>query len=693
MFKKKKDKVDAAVLKETTVSEQDTVQSDAESEQKKKVSGKIKHFLLYSIHTWIVRCFIIAFGLELLLEILGRRSIFGGIKFLISSPIVFVYNTSIIFFTLLFALFIRKRIFGICFISALWLICGIANFVVLGYRITPFAAIDILMVKDVISMLDVYFTKVQQVLLVVVIIAAIVGIVFLFRKTPKFEGKKHVVRTMILCIAIWIGIIGFTNFNVKHNIISDDFANLGMAYEDYGFAYCFTNSIVDNGISKPDSYSEETMEMLRDELIEADKSVDVRKKKTPNIVCVQLESFFDPTVVDGLNLSENPIPTFTMLKEKFPSGYFTVPALGAGTANSEFEVLTGIQSACFGAGEYPYKTTVNSVPVESMCSLLEQEGYHTFAIHNNKSSFYDRKEVYDTMGFQTFISLEYMYNVERTSTGWAKDKSLIKDIMNCLRSTEEQDFVFTISVQGHGKYPEEPGACDEQIQVEYPQDPVKQNQLTYYVNQIHEMDTMIHDLVKALDNLGEDYVLLLYGDHLPTITFADDQLPHSQFQTEYIIVNNMNLDLEDEDIKASEISTKIFEVLNLKLGYIQKAHVLYDGEELENAVTLLAYDMLFGEDYIYEGRSPVPEDGDIRMGLEKISIVNVNNEGDHVVVKGRNFNEFSTVYLGEEDYETIYVDRYTLMVPETLITSGDVVTVKQVDESGHVLSSSSPYKF
>ena len=332
-----------------------------------------------------------------------------------------------------------------------------------------------------------------------------------------------------------------------------------------------------------------------------------------------------------------------------------------------------------------------------MCSLLEKEGYHTFAMHNNKSSFYDRKDVYNEMGFERFISLEYMYNVQKTSTGWAKDQVLVDNIKNCLRSTEGSDFVFTISVQGHGKYPEELGACDEKIKVSYPQDPVKENQLTYYVNQLHEMDQMIHDLITALDNTGEEYVLLLYGDHLPTITFDDDQLPHSQFQTEYILVNNMNLDIPDEDIRASEISTKIFKALNLNMGYVQRAHCLYedDPDELDHAVTLLAYDMLFGDDYVYDGQSPVPEvgQGQIIMGLEEIGISRVSNEGDHAVVRGRNFNEYSKVYDGEDQLETVYVDRNTLMVQGQTLSDGALITVKQVDDSGHVLSSSSDYTF
>ena len=345
-----------------------------------KLLGKIKSAFVYSIHTWTFSCFIIALVMEIILEMLGRRSIIAGFAFVINSPFVYLYNVSIIFFTMLFALFLRKRVFGIIIISAIWLTCGIVNFVVLGYRVTPFAAIDLLMVQDVISMLDVYFAKWQQILLVVAGILVIAGLVILFRKTPKFEGERKVKRTMLVCVLAWVLVVVFTNFNVKHNIISDDFANLGNAYRDYGFAYCFTNSIIDNGISEPDNYSEATMKEIKDDLDDVHTYGKVNK---PNIIVIQLESFFDPNQVEGLEMSENPLPNFTKFKAEYPSGYLTVPALGAGTANTEFEVLTGLKSSFFGAGEYPYKTTVNKTPVESMCSLLKKQGYGAYAIHNN----------------------------------------------------------------------------------------------------------------------------------------------------------------------------------------------------------------------------------------------------------------------------------------------------------------------
>lgn len=70
----------------------------------------------------------------------------------------------------------------------------------------------------------------------------------------------------------------------------------------------------------------------------------------PNIMFVQLESFFDPTEVEWLRFSEDPIPNLRKLFNEYSTGYFKVPSVGAGTANTEFEVLTGMSMRFFGPG-------------------------------------------------------------------------------------------------------------------------------------------------------------------------------------------------------------------------------------------------------------------------------------------------------------------------------------------------------
>ena len=131
----------------------------------------------------------------------------------------------------------------------------------------------------------------------------------------------------------------------------------------------------------------------------------------------------------------------------------------------------------------------------------------------------------------------------------------------------------------------------------------------------------------------------------------------------------------------------IFEALNIPEGYAQKAQKVYDGEEEDDNLRLIAYDMLFGDDYIYDGESPVTE-SDMRRGVDIISITDIKNESGHIVVTGENFNEFSVVYDGDDSLDTVYVDHNKLMVENVDdIKQGDSITVKQVDESKHILSS------
>ena len=104
---------------------------------------------------------------------------------------------------------------------------------------------------------------------------------------------------------------------------------------------------------------------IKDELDTVKASGAKFAKRKPNVIVVQLESFMDPSYVKELSFNMNPIPNFTKLKEECSSGFLTMPAIGAGTANSEFEVLSGFDVAYFGAGEYPYKTVLSNIPTIS----------------------------------------------------------------------------------------------------------------------------------------------------------------------------------------------------------------------------------------------------------------------------------------------------------------------------------------
>ncbi len=149
---------------------------------------------------------------------------------------------------------------------------------------------------------------------------------------------------------------------------------------------------------------------------------ETQEEKRPNILFLQLESFFDPTLVNYLNISEDPIPTFRKLMKEYSSGYYKVPSVGAGTANTEFESITGMSMVhYFGPGEYPYKSILRETTCESAPYVLKKLGYTTHAVHNNEANFYGRRSIFPNLGFDTFTSEEYMAREnEKNPNGWVK---------------------------------------------------------------------------------------------------------------------------------------------------------------------------------------------------------------------------------------------------------------------------------
>ncbi len=128
----------------------------------------------------------------------------------------------------------------------------------------------------------------------------------------------------------------------------------------------------------------------------------------------------------------------------------------------------------------------------------------------------------------------------------------------------------------------------------------------------------------------------------------------------------------------------------MPLGYAQKAHKLYEGDMLDKVLVNIAYDMMYGDNYLFTDSVIVPE-ADMSMGVDEIIITDVENVDEHIVIHGDNFNQYSVVSINDDNYETSYIDRKTLMVEEILLEKGDVAVVKQIDKSHHELSSSQSY--
>ena len=618
-----------------------------------------------------------------LIEMISRRSFSAAWTYMTTKPLVFAYNAALIFTTSLIVYLFRRRCFWRVLISILWLLLGIINGVILSNRVTPFTGPDLHLLTDGMAVLNKYLPAWGVVLALILLGLFALLLLILLIKAPKYKRKVKFRYDLLLVVVGAALFAGATQLALEKRVLSNYFGNIAFAYEDYGYPYCLAVTIFDTGISCPRDYSEQ--EITRIEKTE-DNLPATNEDSKPNIIFVQLESFFDPTLVEYLNISEDPIPNFRKLMKEYTSGYYKVPSVGAGTANTEFESITGMSLHYFGPGEYPYKSILKETTCESAPYVLKNLGYSTHAVHNNEANFYGRRSIFPNLGFDTFTSAEYMSEEEdKNPLGWTKDEILTDEIIKCLDSTEESDYIYTISTQGHGAYPEEQLIDDPEITVSGAETEAQNNQWEYYCDEIHEMDNFVKELTDALADYPEDVILVMYGDHLPTMGLTVEDLKNKYlFQTQYVMWDNFGLEKKDENLAAYQMAAEVMDRAGIHEGTIFRYHqARRNTRNYQVDLETLQYDVLYGKKYSYDGESPFQRIK-MRMGLYDVTLDSMEEIStvDHTYrLKGTNFTPSSQVKLNGEWYDTVYVNPTTLMISGTEINDFDRVSVVQRSNS------------
>ncbi len=629
------------------------------------------------------------------MEIISRHSVSKAWEYLLESPWVFLYNSYMIFVSFSLVYLVRRRVFTRIILSVLWLILGICNGYMLLKRVTPFNAQDLKVAGDAVSLINAYFSGIELVLVVAGIIAAILWLVSMWRRGSQYKGKLYRGFAFLGCVAWLTSFIFVTDVALDKRIVSNYFGNMAFAYQDYGLPYCFMSSIFNTGISEPHVYSEEkVLEVTGNG--EMASTVESKSEVNPNIILVQLESFFDPQEIEFFETDVDAIPNFRALTNEYSTGYFKVPSIGAGTANTEFEVLTGMSMRYFGPGEYPYKTILMEGTAESAATALADLGYGTHALHNNGGNFYSRAHVFNNIGFDSFTSEEFMNILQETPGGWATDDVLIENISNALDSTEGEDFVFTITVEGHGAYPEEKILENPPVNITGLDDEGIQNSWEYYLSLVKKMDDFVGTLIKTVEARGEPTVIAFYGDHLPTLNLeAEDLKSRYLYNTNYVIWDNIGLEKKDQTLAAYQITAEVLEQIGIKTGTVFNYHqerrktVDYQAD-----LELLQYDLLYGDRYAYQSLDKVDEEGHMQMGIKDVTLTNITTyEEGRADLYGENFTKWSDVYVNEERVKTKFINDTYISIPDIQLEENDIIEVLQVGSSETVFRTSATYQY
>lgn len=291
-----------------------------------------------------------------------------------------------------------------------------------------------------------------------------------------------------------------------------------MNYYNTGFVAGFLYNLSAAPMEMPADYSQEKIDALKatyQQLADAINSERTAALPETNVIYIMNESFADPLELDGLDLQSDPIPFTRALMDTSYSGELLSQGYGGGTANIEFEALTGLSMEPFAANiTTPYTQFLSSQgDFPSVVSRLEEAGFRTTAIHPYNTTMYKRLENYETLGFDSFLYEDTMANTDKLDTNpYISDAAAYAEITDILKASEEKDFVHLVTMQNHtpyqNKYTLTPSAAETGI---------ASQTIRNYLQDLQNSDQALADLLAALRDWDEPTVVVFWGDHWPSV--------------------------------------------------------------------------------------------------------------------------------------------------------------------------------
>lgn len=636
----------------------------------------------------------LAMLLVLVNESLSRHSLIEGFGFITNHTGAFLYNSFIIYVILLLVFLSLRRLFMRIVMTAIVILFGIINCIILNNRVTPFGFTDLAMIGDLLTMQNTkYFTAQQAGISLIAILIFVFLMVMLHMHSKKKTVQTKLLVRILVCAIGFASLFPVTKACQAAGVVQTYFGNLAQGYLDNGYAYGFAMSIVGRGMNEPSGYSEKAVDDIIKDTEKGDSTLGSVK---PNIIVVLLESCFDIDEYPALSYNEDPIPYFHELEKKYSTGHLTVPVVGAGTCNTEFEILTGMSCKFFGPGEYPQKTVLKKRDCESTADVIKKLGYGTHVVHNNGGNFYSRANAFSQMGFDTFTSKELLDITDYTPLNtWPTDDILVGATKDALDSTNTPDFCYTITVGTHGDYPTEKVIENPKIKVKVKGvDQGRQNQWEYYCNMLNNMDRFLKEYTDMLEKRGEPTLLICFGDHLPTMGLQNSDVKQKDiYQTKYITWNNFGMKKQDQDLTAYQLVSEYFDRLGIHGGTM----VDYNQTMTERGVSgksqkylknlqMLQYDLLYGDRYAYHGVDMYPA-SDLVMGINPVVIDNVYYYDNRLHIYGENFTPWSKVFVNGEKVNTTYESGQVLSISAKDVTDGSYLVVNQMGSNNTIFRS------
>ena len=361
----------------------------------------------------------------------------------------------------------------------------------------------------------------------------------------------------------------YNKLNVKF-----DFYRLetSIAKDGYGYSnLCILQAL---NVKKPSSYSDDEIERILSEITEPDlKEGKIRPR---NLIVIMNESLSDLRIIGDFQTDKEYLPFINSMEKNTIKGNLYVSTFGGGTCLTEYEFLTGNTKVFFPTGLKPYFHACFEPAEEGITRTLQAQGYHTVAMHPSLSTNWNRNVVYPLMGFEEFHDIEDFDGYD-TMRKYISDKGNYDYIIDYVKNydSEEDLFIFNVTMQNHGGYDITENMPDETVKItnlegDYPF-------VENYLELIKQSDSAFEYLISYFSTVEEPTMIVLFGDHLPQLSseFFDEvygkmertaEERNLQDETFYVIWTNYDSDFEEkEEISANYLGSYMLNCAGLEM--------------------------------------------------------------------------------------------------------------------------------
>lgn len=506
----------------------------------------------------------------------------------------------------------------------------IANFIKIRYFDEPFYPWDTYLIKEAITIARGYVNFTLVIVLAAVLILGIAA-AFIFIKPIRKIFKPKLNLTILLVALAMVLINGLllnnteklADLNIKKSwyIGKNEILANGLMVQNYFYIKNYN----EYAFNKPDGYSQEKMVEITKKLSE--KTVQATGSTVkPNIIMIMDESYWDPTRFNGVTFNQDIMQGY----EKYKKGNIISPAVGGGTANVEFEALTGLTTYFMGPGALAYNIYFRR-DTPSIVSVMNENGYSTTAIHPYHAEMYNRNKVYKYLQFNEFMDIN-TFDLKTDLKGpYVSDEKVVERILDILGEGGKPKFIFALTMQNHDPYVDK----YKKLEVTAKSDklnPKETDILSTYAEGVNDGSKALDKLITTLQKSKTPTLVYFFGDHLPRLGSLQDMLniydrlnPESSpdkktmrtYSPPYASWSNFKQTRTfDPPMSPSHIALEILkdsgvtypsyfnelELLEKDFPYLQKSingNIDMNNQNIKD-YRLIQYDILFGNQYVWD---------------------------------------------------------------------------------------------